>query len=116
MTPSLAADRLLTANATDEHLDPLPLDASDVRAGSPAAGLRPLTVHGAAEVGIWELSPGVVTDVESDEVFVVLAGRGMVTFADGSSIALLPGTVVRLAAGDRTTWEVSETLRKVYVA
>lgn len=73
-------------------------------------------MHGTAEVGIWELTPGVVTDVESDEVFVVVAGRGAVIFADGSSIELRPGTVVRLVAGDRTTWEITETLRKVYLA
>lgn len=114
--PATADERLLAADAGNEVLDPLPLDSSDVRAGDPVAGIRPIGVHGTAEVGIWELTPGVVTDVESDEVFVVVAGRGTVTFADGSSIELRPGTVVRLVAGDRTTWEITETLRKVYLA
>jgi len=49
-------------------------------------------------------------------VFVVLAGRGSVTFEDGETIALRPGVAVRLRAGECTTWTVSETIRKVYVA
>ena len=117
MTPrSLAADRLLSPDAVAEALDALPLDPASVLDGSPEAAIRPLAAHGSSEVGIWELTPGAVTDTESDEVFVVLAGRGTVTFADGSSIGLRPGTAVRLVAGDRTTWEITETLRKVYVA
>ena len=120
MTPpphsSLASERLLTAEAVTTALDPLPLDPASVLSGEPTAGIRSLTRHGPTDVGIWELTPGVVTDVESDEVFVLLAGHGTVTFADGSSIALRPGTVVRLVAGDRTTWEITETLRKIYVA
>ncbi|MGY1807061.1 cupin domain-containing protein [Blastococcus sp. SYSU D00669] len=115
-TPPTAADRLLAADAATEPLGPLPLDPASVLAGEPTTALRPLGALGAAEVGIWELTAGTVTDVEGDEVFVVVAGRGTVTFADGSAVALRPGAVVRLHAGDRTTWEVAEPLRKVYLA
>lgn len=76
----------------------------------------PLTTLGAAEVGLWEMAPGVDHDTEVDEVFVVLAGRGTVTFEDGEVVELAPGVAVRLRAGERTTWVVTETLRKVYVA
>ena len=76
----------------------------------------PLTELGGAEVGLWEMAPGTDHDTEVDEVFVVLAGRGTVTFEDGETIDLLPGVAVRLRAGERTTWVVTETLRKVYVA
>lgn len=69
-----------------------------------------------AEVGLWEAGPGEDTDVEVDEVFVVLSGAGTVTFASGESVALRPGVVVQLRAGDRTTWVVTERLRKLYVA
>jgi uncharacterized protein len=112
----MVADRLLSTDAATEPLDPLPLDPASVLAGDPVAAIHLFGRHGPAEIGVWELSPGTVTDVESDEVFVVVAGRGTVTFDDGSSIPLQPGTVVRLVAGDRTTWEVTETLRKVYLA
>ena len=51
-----------------------------------------------------------------DEVFLVLSGRGTVTFADGGAIDLRPGVLVRLHAGDQTTWTVTERLRKLYLA
>lgn len=75
-----------------------------------------LVEDGTSEVGVWEAGPGADTDVESDEIFVVLRGAGSVTFADGSRIDLRPGTLVRLQAGDRTTWEITERLRKLYVS
>ena len=62
------------------------------------------------------MEPGVDHDTEADEVFVVLAGRGTVEFEDGEVVTLAPGVAVRLRAGERTTWTVTETLRKVYVA
>ncbi|MDP5183618.1 cupin domain-containing protein [Blastococcus sp. BMG 814] len=110
---SRAADRLLAAAAMP--LPGLPLDPAGVVAGAPAAGLRPLAEISGIEVGLWELTEGTVTDVEDDEIFVVLTGRGRLLFDDGSCLALVPGTVVRLGAGDRTTWEISETLRKLYL-
>ena len=85
-------------------------------AGAPTASLAELAELGGLEIGVWEITPGTVTDVEADEVFVVLSGSATVTFeADGSTIELGPGTAVRLVAGERTTWVVRETLRKVYV-
>ena len=85
--------------------------------GSARAGTLALTEFGGLEVGIWEMTTGVMTDVEADEVFVVLSGSATVEFVDGSApLALGPGDVVRLAAGTETVWTVSETLRKVYIA
>ncbi|QIK68638.1 cupin domain-containing protein [Nocardioides sp. HDW12B] len=71
---------------------------------------------GRSEIGLWDAGPGTDDDVEADEVFLVLAGRGTVTFEDGSVIDLGPGVVVRLYEGDRTRWELTERLRKLYVA
>ena len=80
------------------------------------AALEPLATLGDAEIGLWGMEPGVDHDTEADEVFVVLTGRGTVEFEDGEVVALAPGVAVRLRAGERTTWTVTETLRKVYVA
>ncbi|MDT0382873.1 cupin domain-containing protein, partial [Streptomyces sp. DSM 42041] len=64
-----------------------------------------------------EHTPGVSRDVESDEVFVVLGGDASIAFDDGTpTIDLRPGSLVRLHAGQRTTWTVRETLRKVFIA
>ena len=89
--------------------------SADVLAGD-AAPLATLATLGTAEVGLWEMAPGVDHDTEVDEVFVVLAGRGTVLFEDGERVELRPGVAVRLRAGEQTTWTVTETLRKVYVA
>ena len=80
------------------------------------AEAAPLTTLGGLEIGLWEMGPGVDHDTEVDEVFVVLSGRGRIDFEDGTSIELTPGVAVRLHAGDRTTWTVTQSLRKVYVA
>ena len=62
------------------------------------------------------MTAGVMTDVEADEVFVVLSGSATVEFADGTTpLNLGPGDVARLAAGTETVWTVTETLRKVYL-
>ncbi len=93
----------------------LPLEAEDSPlAGTPSSGLVELDAFEGVDYGVWELTPGTVTDTESDELFVVLAGDATVRFEDGTSIELGPGSVVRLRAGERTEWEVRETLRKVY--
>ncbi len=94
----------------------MPLEPNDQLEGQPRAGLRPLAELGGTEIGIWELSAGVVRDIEVDEVFVVLAGDATVRFESGQSIELRPGVVVRLHAGDRTQWQVRSTLRKLYVS
>ena len=94
-------------------LEPLPEDS--VVQGAPRAGARALATVAGAEVGVWELTEGTVTDVEVDEVFVVLSGSATVGFEDGETIDLVPGVTVHLRAGDRTTWTVHTPLRKVYV-
>lgn len=93
-----------------------PLDPATVVDGTPEAGSRALAAVAGVEVGVWEMSPGTATDVEVDEVFVVLSGAATVSFEDGESVELGPGSVVRLRSGEHTTWVVRETLRKIYVA
>ena len=69
---------------------------------------------GRVVTGIWQITPGVVTDVEADETFVVHAGRATVEIQDGPTLHLEPGVVGVLRAGDRTVWRIHETLRKVF--
>lgn len=100
--------------ATDVPQQRIP--AAETLDGFPKAGARTLAGIGGTEVGIWEITPGMARDVECDEVFVVLSGRGSVEFEDGEVVPLAPGVVVKLAKGDKTIWHISETLRKVYIA
>jgi uncharacterized protein len=90
-----------------------PVSADQVVAGSPTTGIHEID----ETTGVWEMTPGAMSDVEVDEVFVVLRGDATVDFVESElpSIELRPGSVVRLEAGMRTVWTVRETLRKVYV-
>ena len=94
-----------------------PVEADQVVDGTPTTGSTTVTTFGELEVGVWEMTVGAMRDVESDEVFVVIAGRATVTFdADDRVMNLSPGSVARLAAGEHTVWTVTETIRKVYLA
>jgi uncharacterized cupin superfamily protein len=64
--------------------------------------------------GIWQCTPGVVADVEQDEMFVVVSGRASIAFEDGRTLDVGPGDMGVLARGARTTWTVHETVRKAY--
>ena len=97
-------------------LDHQPVPSEQSVSGEPTTAADALDDFGGLEVGVWEMTPGVMNDVETDEVFVVLCGAATVEFAAGSdTLHLGPGDVVRLAAGAETVWTVTETLRKVYL-
>jgi uncharacterized cupin superfamily protein len=107
-----AADAVLTP----DELDPAQIVSGDPRVASavlhrsPAAGPDGRGV----ERGVWEITPGVVTDVEADELFVVLSGRATIEIEGGPTLRVGPGDVAVLPEGAATRWTVHETLRKVY--
>jgi len=105
------------ADAAGAALEHEPVTGSQRIAGEPSTGWIALgSTASGDEVGVWEMTPGTMSDTEADEVFVVLSGRATVEFAGARpAIDLAPGSVVRLEAGERTVWTVHETLRKVYV-
>ncbi len=102
-------------HALTTALEPDPLDPSQVLSGSPRTAVRELVDAGPVSVGVWEHSVGSSSDVEADEVFVVLAGRATIEVEGGPVLEVGPGDVGVLEQGARTRWHVHETLRKVYV-
>jgi uncharacterized protein len=103
-------------HAVDLALVHEPVPAGQAVAGDPSTAASTLTQFGDLEIGVWEMSVGTMTDVEADEVFVVLSGAATVDFADGTApLELRAGDIGRLAAGAETTWTVTETLRKIYL-
>ncbi|MGW2512333.1 cupin domain-containing protein [Streptomyces scopuliridis] len=72
---------------------------------------------GLVEVGVWECDPGQFTSTREgyDEVCQVLAGSATVRTEGGEAIKLHTGSTLTMPAGWRGTWQVHETLRKVYV-
>lgn len=112
--------RLTSGVAADAaHLpvpyEPVPHD--QVVAGTPFTRAVDLDEASGRTVGVWEHTTGVSRDVESDEIFVVLAGDARIEFEEPAlpPVELRPGSVVRLEEGMRTVWTVRETLRKVYI-
>lgn len=109
-----------SVSVADVVLEPSTLDESRIVAGSPEVRSAVLHSAGWSERGVWEITPGVVTDTESDELFVVLSGRATVEILDSrtgtvtSVLELVPGHAGVFAAGTSTRWTVHETLRKVY--
>lgn len=105
----------LVALAVDIPLEKVSLE--DVLDGEPSAGAVVLGEFAGREYGVWEMTPGSVSDVENDEFFVVVAGAGSVEFLDDEVVVqLVPGSVLTLTAGARTIWSVTQTLRKVWMA
>lgn len=109
------SDLALTPNSV-LPLSALDLDPIDAGVGAPPTRLRELGGFGGLEVGVWEMESGVATDTEADELFVVLTGSGSIELLDaGESLTIAPGDLVRLAAGTRTRWTITSTLRKLYL-
>ncbi|GAA5007421.1 cupin domain-containing protein [Kitasatospora paranensis] len=100
----------------DAELEPEPLDPAQIVSGTPEVTGRVLwsSPDGRELRGLWQITPGVVTDTEADELFVVLSGRATIEVEGGPTLEVGPGDAAVLRAGDRTTWTVHETLRKAY--
>lgn len=101
--------------ARDLPLEHSPLDSEKNLSGDVTTAVSARATEGDMEVGVWEHSMGTSTDVEVEEVFVVLEGEGTVTCEDGGRIDLAPGVVGLLPMGAKTTWTVTKPLRKVWI-
>src|ERR1044072_4793537 len=85
----------------DVELEPEPLDPAQIVSGDPAvtgAGLWE-SADGKQVRGVSQITPGVVTDTEADELFVVVSGRATGEVEGGEVLHLAPGTAAVLRAG-----------------
>jgi uncharacterized protein len=75
------------------------------------------TDDGAISTGTWECGPGNSRwDMPDEGEFIhVLSGRMTCTEDDGTVTEVGPGSTVVFPKGWAGTWDVHETLRKVYV-
>lgn len=117
--PLGASSRAVALSELLPWMDPLP--AEQVVSGSPRTGLVTIAALGDVETGLWVHSEGESTDVEADEVSLILEGDATVEFLDASgevveTVELRPGVLLALHEGERTRWRVRESLRKLYVA
>jgi uncharacterized protein len=111
MSSRVLATDVVTVPLTEESHPGIWVDG-----GWPTARTALLAELGGAGVRVWEITDGVVSDIENDECLLVLAGAGRLRFEDGDTIDLEPGVCVRFRAGDRTEWTVLSTLRALTIA
>lgn len=109
-------DSSFALRVADADLVPVPLDPEQIVSGTPEVTGKVVwkSPDGRRVRGIWQITPGVVTDTEADEMFVVVSGSATVEVEGGPTLRVGPGDMAVLREGDRTTWTVHETLRKVY--
>ncbi|MFE7284870.1 cupin domain-containing protein [Streptomyces noursei] len=100
----------------DADLEPEALDPEQIVSGDPVVTGKVLweSPDGSQIRGIWQITPGVVTDTEANELFVVVSGRATIEVEGGQVLEVGPGDACVLREGDRTRWTVHETLRKAY--
>lgn len=112
-------DHIAAHRVALEH-EPIVAEQQLANAQVATTGYTDIGTLGNCSVGIWEMSTGSMTDIEADEYFVVLSGRGTVQVLVANGFAeqtqhLLAGSLVRLRDGMQTVWHVEETLRKIYL-
>jgi len=115
MTAFAADGRPRRVATTTLPLEWEPVASERIVAGTPLVGSAEVATAPGLEVGVWSHTAGASTDVEADEVFVVLDGRATIEFPDGTVLEVGPGDVGVLPQGAATRWTVHEDLRKVYV-
>lgn len=103
-------------DALDGALEPWgPRSGSD--AGDPeTSGIVFFDGHGVS-VGVWECTPGgwPILDRPDTETMLLLAGAATITPADGDPVDLVEGDVFVLPKGWSGRWDITETVRKLYV-
>ncbi len=84
--------------------------------GNPQVSVREIFKDDSIQVGVWECtSGGWPVDRTDTEIATIVSGTGVITDADGTEHVLTPGSVVTLPKGWSGRWDLTETLRKVYV-
>jgi uncharacterized cupin superfamily protein len=116
VTPPLEPGSVI--HAADVSVEHAPVSPEKVVEGAPTVGEVTFGGVAGAEIGVWECTRGTATDIEVDEVSVVISGHARSDFISPAlpSIEIGSGDVFRLAQGMKTVWTVTETLRKIYVA
>jgi hypothetical protein len=85
--------------------------------GSPTTRTLVLFANGPVACGVWECTPGgwAIENRPNTEVVHVLRGAATLTDADGTAHALVAGDAHVLPKGWSGRWDVTETVRKLWV-
>lgn len=105
-----------SVSGTEATLDPAGFE-TDIVEGECRTSALQLAQGDGVRCGLWECTPGKWrSEWKSWEVFTVLAGAGTLTDESGVTHVLTPGQLVFIPAGTKGTWNVTETIRKSFVA
>ncbi len=87
-----------------------------IRGNPQASGRLDLgTNEGQHRVGIWSCTEGAFTCTElGDELQTVISGQLTITREDGESIECGPGDSIFTHKGERLTWDIKQTVTKVF--
>jgi uncharacterized cupin superfamily protein len=100
----------------DPHAVEVPVVPLSQDASSPSAGFTQVASIDDMAVGVWDHTEGASTHTEEDEVFIILSGSVIVTEDGEDPIEFGVGDIGILRSGARTTWSVTEPLRKIWIA
>ena len=109
--------RGVTFETSRHDLQPLPIDPSWIREGTPVA--RSITLGRSPDslltVGLWDCTAGTFTWIfRRDEIVHIVEGE--VRVRDGATTHLLvPGSVAYFPRGLETVWEVPTYVKKAFV-
>ena len=84
--------------------------------GAPVESVHVLHNDSGGRSGVWECTPGTFESSRDGdtELMHFIAGAGTITTADGTVHEIGPGVVLVAPDGWRGTWDIRETMRKVY--
>ncbi|MDV3126017.1 cupin domain-containing protein [Mycobacterium sp. 21AC1] len=84
--------------------------------GTPVESVHVLHSDAGGRSGIWECTPGSFDSARNGdtELMYFLTGAGTITTADGTVHEIRPGVVLVAPDGWRGTWDIRETVRKIY--
>lgn len=89
----------------------------DVLDGDPRCSIRidRGTQHSASRLGVWMCTPGIFCCTEKgDELQTIIEGSLTIILEDGSSFDFGPGDSFFTEKGERVTWKINETVKKVF--
>lgn len=104
------------AGAIDMALTPAGQRAG-ADSGDPQVKSAQISDNDGIKTGIWECTPGgwPIENRQDCEVAHILKGKATITDASGAKQELSAGSVIVLPKGWTGRWDVTETVRKVYV-
>lgn len=84
--------------------------------GAPVESFRVLHRDAGGRSGVWECTPGSFDSARNGdtELMHFLSGAGTITTADGTVHEIGPGVLLVAPDGWRGTWDIRETVRKIY--